>query len=429
MSIIYDIVFIVFLFFYAPLSFFRKKKRKGLRMRLGIYSKKLLKNLAGRKNVWIHAVSVGEVMAVKPLAEKIRQRCPGVRIVITTITETGNAAVNSIIKEGDIALYLPFDIGFVVRRVMSYIKPVFLIVAETEIWPNLFFTAYENNVKIFLVNGRISDNSYSRYRLLTFLLKPILSKAACFCMQSKEHAQRIISIGALKEKVFVTGNMKFDSGFLPNNGNSASEGLIKIFNSKSKVRIITAGSTHPGEEPLILDAYIRLRDEFPGLRLVIAPRHIERADKIAQLVKCLSLKPVLFSFLTERGSALSSEEVLILDTIGTLKAFYGISELVFIGGSLVKKGGQNVIEPALFNKPVITGPYTNNFHDIVNMFLANDAIVIARSGEELMREFKRLLASPDAAKMIGKRAGAVVESNKGSAERVIRIIEHEGVFS
>lgn len=427
MTILYNIVFIIFLFFYIPLFLSKKRRRKGVLLRLGIYSRHLISRLSGRKNIWIHAVSVGEIIAVAPLVENIRLKHPGYRIVFSTVTETGNIAATKILSEDDIALYLPFDLSFIVRKAIGYIRPSFLVITETELWPNLILTARKMGVKVFLVNGRISDSSFKKYRIAMGLLAPVLRHINLICMQTEEYSQRIISLGAYRQRVFVSGNMKFDSAFLGYVSCQKSEALKSMLCLDQDSRLMAAGSTHPGEELIVLSSYKKLKPEFPGLRLIIAPRHVERAHEVMQAAQHLRLDAVLFSCLSA-GKSMPSGAIIVLDIIGRLKEIYSISDIVFIGGSLVKRGGQNMIEPAVFSKPIILGPHTYNFRDITDMFLENHAVVIAKSQASLEGIVSGLLKDEGLAKTLGEKARYVVESNRGAAERTLKAIEDEGVF-
>ena len=410
-----------------PLFLFKKRRRKGIGIRLGIYNRDLISRLAGRKNIWVHAVSVGEVIAVAPLIENIRQRYPEYRIVFSTVTETGNSAARKILLKDDIDLYLPFDLSFITRKVIGYIRPVFLILTETELWPNLILTAHKMNVKIFLVNGRISDSSFRRYKIARLFLAPALRNINLLCMQTQEHKERMVLLGAYRSRAAISGNMKFDSAFLDDISDRHREILRETLCLRSGERLIVSGSTHPGEEEMVLRAYNKLKAQFPGLRLIIAPRHIERAHDIMNIVQRLHLDAVFFSRLSEENQVVSGH-VVIIDIIGRLKDLYSIADIVFVGGSLVRKGGQNMIEPAVFAKPIVLGPYTHNFRDIVNIFLEKHAVMIAESQGSLTGVIEGLMKDKDLAKSLGQRARLVVESNRGAAERTLRLIENEGVF-
>ena len=427
MNILFNIAFALFLFFYMPLFIFKKRRRKCICIRLGIYSKDLVSRLSSRKNIWIHAVSVGEVIAAAPLVKNIRQRYPEYRIVLSTVTETGNSAARKILSKDDIDLYLPFDLSFITRKVMDYIKPAFLVLTETELWPNLILTAHEMNVKVVLVNGRISDSSFKRYKIVRPFLVSVLRNIDLLCMQTQEYGQRMVLLGARRTRVVISGNMKFDSAFLGDVSDQHREILRQTLCLHSGEQLIVAGSTHPGEEDIILSAYNKLQIQFPELRLIIAPRHIERAHDIMNAVQRLRLDAVFFSRLPKESRTVSAH-VVIIDVIGRLKDIYSIADIVFVGGSLVRKGGQNMIEPAVFAKPIILGPYTHNFRDIVDMFLEKQAVMIAESEGPLVGVIEGLLKDKDSAKRLGQKARSVVESNRGAAERTLRFIENEGVF-
>jgi 3-deoxy-D-manno-octulosonic-acid transferase len=410
-----------------PLYLLKGKRRKGICMRLGIYNRALVSRLAAGRNIWIHAVSVGEVMAIAPLIDNLRRRHPGYRIVFSTVTETGNAAARRILLKDDIDIYLPFDLSCITRKVMGYIKPVILVIAETELWPNLILTAHNMDVKVFLVNGRISDSSFRRYRAVRLFLLPVLRKIDLMCMQTHGYMERIVSLGAHRARVTVSGNMKFDSAFSGDIANRDKEILRKTLGLHRGERLVVAGSTHPGEEEMLLSAYNKLKAQFPGLRLVITPRHIERARGIRDIAKRLCLDAVFLSSLPQESPDVSGH-VVIADVMGRLKAFYSIADIVFVGGSLARKGGQNMIEPSVFARPTILGPHTFNFHDIVDMFMEKQALMIVRSESDLVASIEGLLKDRDLAKSLGQKARSVVESNRGAVDKTLMLIENERVF-
>jgi 3-deoxy-D-manno-octulosonic-acid transferase len=432
MNIIYDILYIVFLFFYVPTFFFKKRKRHGIGLRLGFYPKELINKLSGKKNIWIHAVSVGEAMAVSPLVKAIHEKYPAYRIVFTTVTETGNTAAKKFLSENDIALYLPLDLGFIVEKVISIIRPRLLVITETELWPNLIMRASKYRIKIFLVNGRISDSSFKKYKIVKPLLSSVIKKIHLSCMQTTSDKNRILHLGAADRKTVVLGNMKFDSALLDACSGQERQYLQEALNLNGQ--LIVAGSTHKGEEEIILEIYKKLKIKFPGIVLVIAPRHIERAKEIAQIAGREGLKPLYFSkIMTSNYPAKAAptaypDSVIILDVIGMLKNLYSLAEIVFIGGSLVKKGGQNIIEPAVFSKPVIIGPYTHNFRDIVEMFLREEAVVVVKSKSMLFNKLNLLLKDETLCSRLGRKARLVVEENRGIAEKTLSLIENEKVF-
>lgn len=429
MGVLYNIVFIVFAFFYLPLFLFKGKRRKGLSLRFGIYPERLIRTLRGAKNIWVHAVSVGEVMAAAPLIGMIAERHPGYRVVITTVTETGNIAAEKIKNDTDVVLFLPFDITFVIRRVIRYIMPSALIIVETELWPNLISQAAACGIKVFLVNGRISDRSVGRYGLIKPLLKKFFSRITLLLMQTESQKQRVISLGAEPSKVKVTANMKFDNDYPEDAFGTDRRRLKESLGIDNDAALFIAGSTHPGEEEVILSSYVKLKKRFSTLRLLIAPRHIERTQELEKLAPHYGLKAFRVSYAAESRLRLPAEGILILDTIGRLRSLYGIADIVFIGGSLVRKGGQNMIEPAFFAKPVLLGPHTYNFRDIVEILLKSKAVSIIKDEDSLTESVTGLLQDASLRRSLGRNAKAAVESNRGAAADTLGLIENEGIFS
>ena len=428
MSIIYNIIFVLFAFFYLPLFLFKGKRRQGFCLRFGIYPKELIGRLRAKKNIWIHAVSVGEVMAVLPLIKQIREAHPDCRVVITTVTETGNVAAEKAKVGDEIVIFLPFDITFIVRKVLRYIMPIALIIVETELWPNLINEAAGSGVKIFLVNGRISDNSFGRYKMIRPWLKRLLANITKLFMQTEDQKIRIISLGADSSRVLVSGNMKFDSISFDDTSNRDEEKIRLSLALGNCDRLFIAGSTHPGEEEIVLSSYIKLKERFPNLRLLIAPRHIERAKELQRLVTGQGLNPVLISGISAKCTKISVNDILILDTIGLLRNLYSIAEIIFVGGSLVRRGGQNMIEPAIFAKPIIIGPYTYNFRDIAVMFIKDDAAILVEGSNALTESLENLLENADLRIRLGKRAQKLVSLNKGVTSRTLGSIEDEKIF-
>ncbi len=428
MSIIYNIIFILFAFFYLPLFLFKGKRRQGLALRFGVYPKSLISRLSEKKNIWVHAVSVGEVMAVLPLIKQIREKHPDYRVVLTTVTETGNVAAEKSKLGDEIVIFLPFDITFIVRRVFSYIMPAALIIVETELWPNLISEAASSGVKTFLVNGRISDNSFGRYKIIKPLLKRLLAKIAKLFMQTEDQKIRIISLGADSSRVLVSGNMKFDNVFSEDIFEPNEEEIRLSLGLDSCNRLFIAGSTHPGEEEMILGSYMKLMERLVNLRLLIAPRHIERVKDLQRLIIDQGLNPVLVSGLSAKSSRISVKDIMILDSIGGLRNLYSIAEIVFVGGSLVKRGGQNMIEPAALAKPILLGPHTYNFRDITAMLIQGDGVIVVADRDALAESLKGLLEDGDFRIGLGKRAQKLVRLSKGATSRILTYIEDEKIF-
>lgn len=394
MVIFYNFIFLIFSLIYLPQLLWTKKFHKGLWQRLGFYPA----CLNSTDSIWLHAVSVGEVVAIKPLWETLRKEFPSKRIVVSTITKTGNEIAKKFSKDKEAVFYLPLDISFIINSVLCKIKPDILVIAETEIWPNLITCCHKRNIPMILVNGRVSDKAFKRYRLVRFALKTILGKIDSFCTRAKEDKERFVFLGAPPERVKVSGNMKYcDTG--DNRDNSSAEGMKRTLGIKANAIIFTAGSTHKGEEQIILEVFKNLSRDFPNLHLIIIPRRTERAGEIKKLAA---------------GFA-----VTVIDKFGTLKELYGISDIVFVGGSLIRHGGHNIIEPALFGKPILFGPHMFNFKDVAGEFLKANAAIMVRSQDECEVNCRRLLKDANERSRMGESAKKVVLRNQGAVENCI----------
>ncbi|MBU3934060.1 MAG: 3-deoxy-D-manno-octulosonic acid transferase [Candidatus Omnitrophica bacterium] len=387
-------------------------------MRVGIFPQGVIAKLKGRRVVWLHTVSVGEAQAAGALVRNLRQGYPDYFLLISTVTRTGNEIAQRLIGPEGLVIYSPLDIGFVVRRVANLINPRLFIIAETEIWPNLIINLAKKGVAVVLVNGRISRNSFRGYKIIRPFLKKVFPRFSLFCMQTKEDAQRIISLGADEDKVKVTGNMKFDIQPTAHSPQSIDLGL------KQNEQLFIAGSTHRGEEKIILRVYKELIKNYPNLRLLIAPRHIERTREIEGLINRFGFKAQKVSRIDLAQYAIRNTQyaILILDTVGQLKDLYAFAEFVFIGGSLIRHGGQNPIEPAVFSKPILFGPYMSNFSNVARAFLNKKAAVTVKDARQLKNNCLRLLDNPVLRKELGERAKEVVRENKGATLKNTELI-------
>ena len=403
---------------YLPLYFFRGKFHRGFFRRFGF----LPKGLNLDEPIWIHAVSVGEAISIKGLIGKIREAYPNKKLVISTVTATGNKIARSLISEGDFLTYLPLDFSFIIKRVMRKIKPCLFIIAETEIWPNLIACLYKEKIPIVTVNGRISDNSYSGYRGIRFLIRPILSKIKKFCVQSEIDALRLINLGVAKENIQVTGNVKFDLNLA-----KAQDSKVLVIREKLWLgldgKLWVCGSTHPHEEEIIIKAYRELLLSYPKLKLLIAPRHPERSKDIGRLVSANSFMPIFISNISGSCPTCINNPVFILDVMGELFDYYSAADIVFVGGSLVKTGGHNILEPASQKKPVFFGPYMFNFRDISRMFLENKAGIMVQDANDLVVKIKEILDSNLLAKQLVEHAYDLIINNRGATQKNIDVIK------
>lgn len=421
MFILYDLIFLVFVVFYLPIYLFRRKFHPGFLARLGILPSRLELN----KPIWIHAVSVGEVMAVKNLVRELRIAWPDKRFFISTVTPTGNKIAKGIAKENDFVSYFPLDLSFIVRSVVDKVKPSLFIIMETEIWPNLISYLYRKNIPIVLVNGRLSDRSFKGYRCIKFLLKPLLNKINLFCVQTKMDAERLLHLGVLENRIKITGNMKFDNAdYSDKKIASYADKYKTLLELKPEDQLWVAGSTHPQEEEIILDVYKKLLSEFPQLKLLIAPRHPERAKEIEKIALKSGFSSIFISTLDLKPNTYNLKPIFILDTIGELVSFYAIADIIFVGGSLIKKGGHNILEPASLGRPVIFGPYMFNFRDIAGLFLENKACILAHNREELFLNIKDLLINPAKSTELSQRAKTIILQNQGATARNLECISN-----
>jgi 3-deoxy-D-manno-octulosonic-acid transferase len=367
-------------------------------------------NVDGERSVWVHAVSVGEVLAARPLLTALRERFPGHRLFLSTTTETGNAVARQLARHVDGLFFAPFDFRRPVRRALEVLQPDLLVLVETELWPNLIHEAHRRGTRVAVVNGRISPRSFARYVRIRALLRPILAQVDLFLMQGEAHAQRIVAMGAPAERVSVSGNLKFDSVEAPR----VPERLARVLPRDNRP-LWVAGSTVAGEEEHILRAFHRVRERVPELRLMLAPRHPERFAAVPAVVEAAG-------FRCRRRTTLEpgdwkDGEVLVLDTLGELAHVYPLASVVFVGGSLVDAGGHNILEPAIAGKAVIVGPHMQNFQEIHDAFLAERALVPVASSEQLADEVVRLLGDEAARLTLGERGRALVERNRGALAR------------
>ena len=418
MFIIYDLIFLIVALVYLPGYLLRGKFNFGFFRRLGF----LPPGLNLDRPIWIHAVSVGETIAIRGFLNQLRQAYPGKKIVISTVTATGNKIARGLIKEGDFLTYLPLDFSFIVRGVFKKLNPLMFIIAETEIWPNLISCLDRLQIPVITVNGRISDSSYSGYRLIKFFIRPILRKVKQFCVQSDLDRRRLESLGVDKQRIQVTGNIKFDLNLDLSPKIDVLAYRAKLWLGQSD-KLLVCGSTHPGEEKIIFAAYQKLLLIFPNLKLLIAPRHPERSRQLSGLAASYGFMPVFIFGISGVCPTCINRAVFILDTIGELFNYYAASDIVFIGGSLIKKGGHNILEPASLRKPVIFGPYMANFREISELFLVNQAALMAKNSQELVSKVKDLLNSNLLAKGLVERAYELILKNRGATEKNIQVIK------
>ena len=370
-------------------------------------------NPAGSRSIWIHAVSVGEVLAARTLVRPLRQRFPSHRMFASTTTLTGNAVARVSLSDADGLFFAPFDWVSPVRRVLEELDPHLLLLVETEIWPNLVHQARRRGTRIAVVNGRISPRSFPRYLRIRPFFKSVLAEVDLFLMQGDVDAARILEMGAPPDRVRVTGNLKFDAL-----GEAATpELLARIVDAGSRGPLWVAGSTVDGEEQMVLDAFRIVRAQLPTTSLLIAPRHAERFAAVPGIVEAAGFRCLRRTALQAGGW--TNGQVVVLDTLGELAQVYPLATVVFVGGSLVPSGGHNILEAAVAGKAVIVGPHMENFQEIADAFRAEDAMVQVRSPRVLADEVLRLLTDDGRRREVGERARRLVERNRGALRQTL----------
>jgi 3-deoxy-D-manno-octulosonic-acid transferase len=368
--------------------------------------------------LWIHAVSVGEVNAATPIINRLLEQYPQYQILITTVTPTGAITVGQHFGEDVVHLYLPYDLPFSVKRFLKNIQPSILITMETEIWPNLYHACHDLDVPILIINARLSEQSSKGYRLVSGLMKQTLMKVDAIATQTKKDAERFLSFGADKDKVFVTGNLKFDIT-VPHSISEQAQSLKRYFSVNRPIWI--AASTQEGEEEIVIKAHLEVLKKYPDAILILAPRHPDRINKVAVLCDSAGVK---YTKRTEQETFSSNLNVYLLDTLGELQLHYAASQLAFVGGSLVKTGGQNMMEPASLGLPVISGLHTYNFTEITELLSEQDALVFVSNEQELAHEVCELFEDANRRHNIGEKGRQVIESNKGNIDRIMEIIKN-----
>lgn len=412
MYFIYNLILLLLLIILSPLICFKVLKGGGglgeLFQRLGMLSADLPDSVKAGGAVWFHAASVGEVLASAALIEKIRLRWPNKRLIVSTFTATGNkAAIQKL--NADAVIFLPFDIAPIVKHVLLKVKPDLLILMETELWPSLITEAASIGTDVIVVNGRISDSSFGKYKIMRPLIKGALNKLSLVLTQSSIDSERLAVLGVNSARLQETGNIKFDM--------SVDNSEIPFLKEWGHPLFI-AGSTRDGEEPYILDAYLNLRNTHRDLKLLLAPRHIERVGEIARMMEERGLDFSRRSKQTGRAQS----QVVLLDTLGELSSCYKYADIVFIGGSLVPMGGQNMLEPALQGKAVLFGPYIENFREAAAALIKGGGAVKVKDLEDLIKQADRLLTDDKLRQKMGKKGRETVLLNRGATEKTVDML-------
>ena len=392
------------------------KYRRGLAERLGKVPARLTSAGASSRVIWIHAVSLGEVLAVSGLADSMQNSFPRHRIVLSTTTDTGQDLARKRFGEENV-FYFPMDFAFAIRPYWRGLQPEMVVLAETEFWPNFLRLAHAGGARIAVVNARISDRSLPRYQRFRWALRKMLAHIDLFLAQTPQDGERLISIGAEPTRVQVTGNLKFDVS-LPSPP-AIVESLRQSLQAEGAGPVLVCGSTVEDEERLLLKAFENVRVEHPRAVMILAPRHPERFDSVAILLQQLDIP-------FQRRSRWQGEPlaggVFLVDTIGELAALYGLADVAFVGGSLVPRGGHNIIEPAQHGVAIVTGNHTENFRDIVGLFQSRDAVRIVGIAE-LPLTLMQLLENDAERRALGRRAKETMQSQMGATARTLEALK------
>ena len=410
----------------APYYIWRHRGRKelaGWRERLGRLPSNLRQQAPGA--IWIHAVSVGETLAVAGLVRQLQQRYPERKIFLSTVTAAGREAGEKKLPDVAGRFYLPLDWKWAVRRVLQQIRPSILVIVETELWPNLLKTARESGCRTLLVNARVSDRSFPRYWLGRLFMRRVFQNITRICTQTATDAERFQQLGAPPGRVVETGNLKFD-GRPPKFGSFGIK-IRDVLAAENRSPVFVAGSTMRGEEPFVLRAWQQIRRQHPRALMILAPRHPARFDEVAEMLQSQQLGAIRRTSLPngdeEMRRLLAQAQILLLDTIGELAEVVGVADVVFVGGSLVPTGGHNVVEPAFWGKPILFGPYMHNFRDVAGLFLSAGGAVQVPDANGLADAVLRLLSHTADARQMGERAKSVVSQQAGAAMRILTKME------
>ena len=424
MGIFLDFIYLLAGVAYSPKIVYRavrhKRYRTGWAQRLG----KISRTNPRKKCIWLHAVSVGEVNAAKTIIAELAERFSDHEIVISTTTDTGFARASNLFGGSYQVFYFPFDFTWVIRRAFTNIQPAMCLLLELEVWPNFIDIAHRQGVPVIVVNGRISEKSFSGYRKIKPFAKKIFSKINLILAQTEEYAQRFRQIGALSDKVIVTGSLKYDTAEITDKVNG-SDILAEKLNLGNE-HLWVAGGTGNDEEKMVLDVYqdLKKQDRFEDLHLVIVPRKPERFDEVAQLIEDRNLPLIRFSRIKDGtvNVSIDKQAVILGDTMGDLRKFYSLATIIFVGRSLVPMGGSDMMEAAALGKCTMFGPYAFNFKQTVDVLLASDGAIMVKDEKDLLMKLQRCLLEPEYARKIARSGQEVIRKNQGATSKSIEQI-------
>ena len=430
MRLVYNILFLVFFALSSPYYFWRLWRRgnwqKGFAQRFGQFDAGFKQAITNRHVLWLHAVSVGEVNLCAQIIRALEPRMPNLKIVVSTTTTTGMGELQKKLPVHISKIYYPIDRRKYVARALATVHPEAVVLVEAEIWPNFLWRLRDQKIPVFLVNARLSDRSYPRYRKFAFLFRPIFAALAGVGAQTEADAVKLRELGCRPETVRVLGSLKFDAASRADGRGLDAPALLRQLGVPPGARVLVAGSTHAGEEALLAEQFLRLRAKFPDLFLVLVPRHFERSQDVGRELRERGVRFALRSEVTNGVNPKTGElDCLLVNTTGELRFFYECATVIFVGKSLTARGGQNPIEPGALGKAMVFGPNMQNFAEIVRGFLDRDGAVQVRDAAELEKKLGDLLADPRRRDQLGSNALKVVRENLGAVERTVdMIVEH-----
>ena len=418
MHFLYNLLALFLVILAIPVFLYRTIRENGFGERLkqsfGFLPKETVARVANKQAIWLHAASVGEIVATSPMVKEIKKELPDRVVVISVVTASGYDMARRIIPQADGVIFFPIDLPWLSSRVVKSINPSVFLLVETELWPNFLQAARMTRIPVMMVNGRISDKSAKRYRYLGSVLHDMLQTVVKFCMQSPVDAEYITRLGADPHRVVVTGNTKYDQTYTAVSDEEKTS-LIHRYGFDGDGPVIVAGSTHKGEEEYLLTAFAFLRRTFPHVAMVLAPRDILRANELVSLTARHGYHAVKRSSLDDTLS--TSHDIVILDTIGELGRIYSMGDVIFVGGSLVPHGGHNILEPAAHAKPIIVGPHMFNFKDIYALLTNRSACITAENQEALNDRLLELLQNKELATAMSRNSWNIIDENRGAARR------------
>jgi 3-deoxy-D-manno-octulosonic-acid transferase len=427
MKRLYNLLFTVFFCLCAPFYFLKMLRRgnwrKGFSQRFGRYSSKVKQAVTNRHVLWIHAVSVGEVNICTQVIAEIERRLPNLKLVVSTTTSTGMGELQKRLPSHIQKIYYPIDRRGYVNRALVTLHPEAVVLVEAEIWPNFLWKAQEADIPVFLINARLSKSSFRGYRRFGFLFRPLFRSLAGVGCQDERDKEKLLALGCQPKAVRVVGNLKFDAAKLDERRVLNVPKLLSHLGFPENARLWVAGSTHAGEEAILAETFVRLRQRFPDLYLIVVPRHFERGKDAGRAIAAAGVK---FAYRSEIGGATRYKpgdvDCLLVNTTGELKFFYQHAAVIFVGKSLTAEGGQNPIEPGALGKAMVFGPNMQNFEVIAKTFVAANGAIQVQNEAELEEALARLLQNPAEAKAMGANALAVVRENLGAIERTVDMI-------